>query len=635
MHPIFSNGAIIKELLVRSQNNAAFALVNKFVYSIAKSNETKAKWIEYRKKELKIWISTFHLVMKDQRVFESFSDWLAYQTYPVHQDATTFGNLLSDDLVILQLLKNALESNEESLVEMYWDVLASRGSMAGLAFALKSKNLQDYFESNISMPTNAIYVCLSPSSPIDEGQSLDLLKFFAAFGPKETSLQEAFEYACITGKLSIAKHTLANAKFQTVLSCLVASKNFGWNQLERQIYTDLKIENKQEWDHLKKVLDLVENDKCYLVKSDILRIYEKYKGGHLFLECWTSCVGKAIVSSALNSLEFLFNIEQFPNSDLFVPLSLLCKAIDLGNDEVCEMVVQHLDCSDSKVEPLKKLQMILEEYCATSKRQLFSRLYPLPALCESHATSVAFIEAHQNKIVHFLVKILRKKESDFKVPSICLWKAFQVGNNEMTQTLQSLGGVANWLDTDGQGFIKLRADFSTDEDFVDDDRTGLFQAFGGNGTALNLNDRVIDGIREEDDVMMDADYSQTRRKSAEMLAEMIPPRRSSSTTGWTDYRMNRRQSAVSSNSVLGSKRVVLRSQETSRLVVPRKSSFANIESDRIWNSYFTANKNEIEKIFAATDRIEWMEPDSVEPKLNHGYNSNQEAPMVRDLSQLY
>jgi hypothetical protein len=634
MHPVFSNAGIIKELLIRSQDNYAFARVNKLVYEVSKSVETKAKWIEYRKSDLKFWISTFHLVMKDQRVFESFSDWLAYRTYPVHQDATTFGTLLSDDIVILQLLKNALENNEESLVEMYWDVLASRGSMAGLAFALKSKQLQDYFETNISMPTNAIYVCLCPSSPIDEGQSLDLLKFFAAFGPKETSLQEAFEYACITRKLSIAKHTLANAKFQTVMSCLIASKAHGWSQLERQIYTDLKIEHKQEWDHLKKVLDLVEHDKCYLLKSDIAQMYEKDKGGHLFLEYWTGCVGKAITCNSMNSLEHLLKIEQFPHADLFVPISLLCKALDLGNDEVCEMVVQHLDCADSKIEPRKKLQMVLEEYCATSKRQLFSRLYPLPALCEANPTPSAYIEEHQSKIVHFLVKLLRMKDATYKVPSICLWKAFQVGNTEMTQTLQSLGGVATWLDADGHGYVKLKAEFATENDFIDDDRTGLFQAFGGNGTALNLNERVMDEINEEDDALTDADYSQVRRKSAEMLTEIVP-RRVSATTGWTDYRMNRRQSAYSSSSVLGSKRVVLRSQETSRLVVPRKSSFANIESDRIWNSYFTAKKSEIEKIFAATDRIEWMEPDSVEPKLNHGYNSSQETPMVRDLSKLY
>jgi hypothetical protein len=185
------------------------------------------------------------------------------------------------------------------------------------------------------------------------------------------------------------------------------------------------------------------------------------------------------------------------------------------------------------------------------------------------------------------------------------------------------------LDAERQVGAKMKMEMSTaDQSFVDDDRTGLFQAYGGNGGGLGLRQVIPE---TESEMETDTDFKSTLRASAENLA--MNSRRSSAAVGWTDYRLNRRKSAMNL-SLLGSKRVVLRNQETTRLFVPRKSSFANVESDRIWNSYFTATKNEIEKIFEQSEKIEWMEH-TAESVLNEGYNASQEPIMVRDLSQLY
>jgi hypothetical protein len=334
-------------------------------------------------------------------------------------------------------------------------------------------------------------------------------------------------------------------------------------------------------------------------------------------------------------------IDQFASIDLYIPINIFFKALETNDVNICDLIIPFIDCMDHKIPLITKLNLVLEEYAGTSQPILYSRLYPLTAFLASKSEQREILIKHQIHAVTFLVQSIRAINSLYLIPSSIMWKAIQMENQHVADTLKSLGGIATWFDTERQNSLKPKTEYVSAL-HVEDAKAGMFQAYGGQilSSTTNFTSEPSENLDLSIELEKDVDYSLVQRLSVTMDTEDENLSRAMTKIPSNRYSLNRRPSSfvTSNNSVLGSKKVSLRNEETSRITVHRSATFANIESDRLWNLYFSVPKQELERELsegAKRMEVEWMERKSDPVAIIHDYNIAQELPILRELSQLY
>jgi uncharacterized protein YifE (UPF0438 family) len=613
MDELFNTEKFALKLLLFSTDNTQLSKLNKNFNSMSKKEALKASWILSRPKLLRQWTSTYTKICESSSMFSCFRDWLAYRYWPAHAEIKPVNKIMGNPLVITEILRYAVKTKNKDQIQLFWNVLASEGSLLGIAYLVDENLLKDTLCDQVSMVTHAFYSCMLQTSEISKQAAQHFMDLLLDCRPLKNTVEEYLFYSVMRNEEKSVANALVHCNtLDHLFHSLCQAKRMDV-KIYNMVFNAMNADDQLTWSKFEAAFDEVDSDtqaSFKIVNDYLARIYQESSQDKFhFSDYWLVFLEAAVRSKNIKSIQNLLDAERYEGVDLFVSFGIFSLAIELEDYTICDMLVPYIDLLlVEEIEPLERVKLVLNQLCQMRRRVFFKRIWPFHDFTRSEIDIKKKCEENQVKCIEYFVKTIERAVSTFVIDSPLIWQAFQEGNFAIAQKLQELGGIVQWMDSSSTQKIKKKLLSCGDLKYqVDVSQAGLFQAYGGKileTDSPNLANESSDfnefaGPIETNGI----DYSRTRRPST------------------SDF-----NSAFSNLVLLGARRESRKKENDEmhvRLAVCRQSSAAAHSSETHWTKYFKSAMEDKNFLRSSTNikdnsdaefNFEWMES-SNEPAL--------------------
>jgi hypothetical protein len=505
-----------------------------------------------------------------------------------------------------------------------WLLTLSFRSAMGLELVVSYDHSIETLKKNQPLLKSCLYGCIYPGAEQDSAKSLEVFKLIlSSITPSFEILHDCVHFASRSGQTG---HLSELLRFYPIsedfrFSVILASTNPATVDLLLSGGSEtLKKSYQLVTGWVKQINAATNSIPClkefgFWATTQTLEVSE---------ESWTALLRSAIATQQIPAINFLLDLNK--TLRFYVSITLFAAAINTNNQDLIELVLPFVDCKQDLNSPrLETLSSLLNEYCKTPKSVLFGRLeLPLSFTKDLVIKQRQLVLQHQLGAIHSIVGAMGKlNNGKLSIPSAAIWSSIKFHNPEITNLLQTLGGVTSWMDTPNDNKYKIddRNDSAVDTPTdADGSAFGIMQALGGKRSKYG---QMAPALVEDEEV---APY------------ESISTRDNIFTK--------------SSQSLLGIKR--LENRETSLKMSTEVSVASNnnqprtqpavfdfkTESNRIWEAYFQSDKNTIISRLSNTnlEGMDWMEiskPTSKRPEPENSHIGEDEREILNRYLALY
>lgn len=590
--------------------------VSKRCYQISKSSTFRSEWILSRPEKLDYWISNY-LAKSD---IQNYSEWLGSQYYPVNIAPKRIFRLLDNEKVVKSLLDYALERKSE-WIEGLWLLALSFRSVMGLEMVVSYENSIKILQRNSTLLKNCLYACIYPGKESDCVKSLEVFKLIlSSITPAFEILHDCVYLASRNGQTG---HLAELLKYYAIsddnrFCAILASTN---PETAALLLTDASPQLRESHGL---VTLMVKQINTFTNTASVIKEFESWverKSPKMAEEAWSALMRAAITTQQIPVITALLDLNKI--SQYYISISLFATAINTANEELIEKILPFVDCKQDLSSPhVDILISLLNEYCKTPKSVLFGRMeLPLTFDPDLVTKQRQLVLSHQLGAVHFIVGAMGKASSKLSIPSTAIWNSIKFHNSEVTNQLQSLGGMTAWMDApnaNGPAFkVEERMDSAETGD-SDGSAFGIMQALGGKRSKYGQ----ISVVSADEDSTLSLSIDQL------LLRDNI--------------------FSKSSQSLLGVKRVALQQPSFNKKMVKEDSYIQprtpmvdfKTESNRIWEAYFQSDKNTIISVLSNSnlENVDWMEiskPTSKRPEPENSQIGEAEQQVLNHYLSLY
>ncbi|KAJ3271618.1 hypothetical protein HDV01_006488 [Terramyces sp. JEL0728] len=478
MNEALSRLEIIQRILLYTETYLLASRLNKQWHSIAKDPKLRASWLLSRPLKLKIVASTLQAINSDGNVFKSYGDWLANRIFPVDMICSTSSRFVLQPEVLVELLEYSFEKRKE-LIHVWWDALASIGSLAGVASALNSDAFASVLQNNVQLLGSIVYASIYPLKSSNEDIGVKVLELFCKLSPLKTTIEDALRFACVLNKERHVKILLQIEGLRdSLLFCMARAQRKGWNGVF-QLLSDYAP------DDIKALWNLYVDTQKQLDASLVQKIYGLSIDNHaIILDFFDQLLESAILSKRYDQVRSILANMRSYDSGYCVPLHIFSLALTNESWECADMFISNLDIGSlvSLNSFSQKLNVTLEQYAVITKKNLFIRLQPIPCIRQPIIEQELFLTRHQIAAIKFLHSKIKEIDPKFELDSKLIWGAFQSVNLDVAALLESLGAKLTWMEhprPQTRVLSPTSRDSSPPTPDMNDERFGVFSAFGG------------------------------------------------------------------------------------------------------------------------------------------------------------
>ncbi|KAI8902366.1 hypothetical protein BC833DRAFT_574001 [Globomyces pollinis-pini] len=622
MASIFEDDKIIERIILVSNESVSLSLLNKRWHRIARLPSVYFKWFVRRPHLIEQWIDEFNTFQSQESIYQSFASWFASHLYPTIFSPRIAHGLLTTPFLIAILEYSFLSHPEWT--SALWNAGCYFGNIDVGLHALTHLEFYKTLEQYPELLTNGINMTLALKEPADVSRGVEFLKVLTKLQPMQKAIEEAIVYASYMHQTKLLE-VLINlpVRKNNLLSCLLNADNRGWGEIVTLLQND---QNQNTWKKFKKLISNYERDTLDVASNKLADYYqecEQTKNLGDFVCLWENLLERFIQMKDINKIKSLKRYLSRKNLDLYIGLHMFALALDSGSDEICDLLVDHINIKSTEQKEKSHCELILDDYCAISKRILFKKLLPLSNMEKTKQELLDFVHRHQVNAISYLVRTLRIRVTGFAITSTLLWSAFKNGNPHVADTLHSLGGNVGWMEMlnlkHGKPSISVEAlkDESVD---VEESLIGMFQAYGGIALTRTAGHELVVG-KNADEI-----FELTRTRSTDKRSSVLTGRKVAHVTD-DSHRLT----------------ITARDGPPTGQNIPRtnfrRQSFKGSEvSNKLWESHFSGEVMLMKKLLGEDLKVEWMDSavdGSYQVPKQDRNELSQEPSIIRALAGLY
>ncbi|KAJ3320799.1 hypothetical protein HDV06_004810 [Boothiomyces sp. JEL0866] len=482
MNEALGKPEIVQKVLIYTESFLTASQINKKWYHIAKDAKLRAKWLISRPVKLKIVASTLQSINSDGNAFRSYGDWLANRIFPTDMICSVTTKFVLQPEVLAALLEYSFEKQKQ-LIHVWWNALASIGSLAGVAIALNNESFAHMLQNNAQFLASIVYASIYPLKSSNEDVGVKVLEIFCKLSPLKTTIENALRFACILNKERHIKILLQIEGIKdSILFGMAYSQRKGWHSIFNLLHDYASADILELW-------NIYEETKRNFDAITKFNLVEKLRrlpaeNSSVVLDLFDQLLETAIECKQIDVVSYILDSMQIYNKNFCVPLHIFALALSKENWESAERIISMLDLGNlvSLNSIKQKMQIILEQYSVITKKHLYIRLQPIPCIRQPIVEQELFLTRHQIAAIKFVHSKIKEFDPTYEIDSKLIWGAFQSVNLDVAALLETLGGKLSWMEgakSNGKNATSVQQDSHPSTPDMNDERLGVFSAFGG------------------------------------------------------------------------------------------------------------------------------------------------------------
>ncbi|KAJ3320800.1 hypothetical protein HDV06_004811 [Boothiomyces sp. JEL0866] len=623
-HSALKSKPIIERILLYSANLRDLTIVNKQWYEISKSLEFRKEWLEWNKAILEEWITDIKETFGENDPFADCKSYIANKCFPEVCGRKAVNAILKDPNLVLAI---ATSSNLFSVDFAFWcNYMLSRGSLSGIKYLVDHQEPLPH-----DLINNSLFALISNQSEL----ALQVLRQYGS-SLKQNLLQDAIKYCCTNCNshysLTYLKVLLPLLEIKECLFfCLVYAERNNYSEII-DILLDACDTAVQE------AFSNFQNIHRYLVigqPDQAVLLLKEFKNPDNLVESWYQSLALSIRAQNTTNVQFLLNFASQHVEIISIPLKFFFDAIDVGKKELVGLILPHLELiSVRNGDNLERVNSILDYVCTTPKYELCRRLYPF-----SNTTDVQqltkFVTERQICCFQNLFQYARNLNKGFELKAENIWKAVELGNNELVEAMQKVGVELKWMDglKNSNASIEVTNTVVRKEVSLDSASLAMFNAYGGQ--ILTVSESQKDLYKPEAKLKAKAIFGhgcsfQKSKGDSPIISPTSASRPNNLTSidlsgSFGNLRKKTRSFILASSDGKKTYRAAPRTQTVNQAT----------KSNRIWESYLSGSQ--VGLVTESSSPVNWMENATNEKssKAEESTNMERVPSIIQALAGLY